>query len=239
MFTFPNRTLATIPWLAIIIIALSGCSGGDDGVEITELSEEDLQAVPATATTTPESEALPEGHPPLTGTGAMPDGMMDMANATLPESAVGQGNLPTWSLPTGWSADEPGPMRRATLLIDDGPLAVAVTSFPGDVGGLAANVNRWRRQLGLPPVPEERLPDFVSEMTVAGKGVLLVDLLGPPSGSSVPTQRTLTAVMMHQGESWFFKMSGDAPAIERHRPAFLDFVQSLRFPTPDAAPDTP
>jgi cysteinyl-tRNA synthetase len=31
---------------------------------------------------------------------------------------------------------------------------VAVTVFPGTVGGLTANVNRWRGQIGLPPASE-------------------------------------------------------------------------------------
>lgn len=47
-------------------------------------------------------------------------------------------------------------MRLATLVFESqsGPVEVAVTRFPGDVGGVLANVNRWRQQAGLTPVED-------------------------------------------------------------------------------------
>ena len=37
--------------------------------------------------------------------------------------------------------------------MDEGKTAsVNISFFPGDVGGTFANVNRWRAQMGLPPV---------------------------------------------------------------------------------------
>jgi hypothetical protein len=34
----------------------------------------------------------------------------------------------------------------------DGKAEVTVSAFPGDTGGLLANLNRWRGQIGLEPV---------------------------------------------------------------------------------------
>lgn len=57
-----------------------------------------------------------------------------------------------WVVPAGWSADtEPRPMRLATFIVPDesGDVEVAITRFPGRVGGELANINRWRGQMGL------------------------------------------------------------------------------------------
>ena len=125
-------------------------------------------------------------------------------------------------------------MRRANVTVGDSGLQVAVTSFPGNVGGLAANINRWRAQLGLPPIEQSAMLPFVTEFNVDGRGVLLVDLLGPPQPDG-PTQRMLTAVTVYEGSSWFFKLTGEAPLIEKHRPAYIEFVQSLKFAADELA----
>src|SRR5690349_3907522 len=61
-----------------------------------------------------------------------------------------------WDTPEGWRAviaDQP--MRVATFRAGPGDgVEVSVTAFPGDVGGLLANVNRWRGQVGLAPAQE-------------------------------------------------------------------------------------
>ena len=65
-----------------------------------------------------------------------------------------------WTVPDGWTEDpEPRPMRLATYLAPDpgGPVEVAVTRFGGRVGGELANINRWRGQLGMPPIVEADL----------------------------------------------------------------------------------
>ena len=57
---------------------------------------------------------------------------------------------------------------------DGAVAAVNVSSSAGDGGGLAANVNRWRGQLGLPP------EDEISTVTidVPGGKAQLVDMSG-------------------------------------------------------------
>lgn len=65
-----------------------------------------------------------------------------------------------WTVPDGWTEDpEPRQMRLATYLAPDpgGPVEVAVTRFGGRVGGELANINRWRGQLGMPPIVEADL----------------------------------------------------------------------------------
>lgn len=69
-----------------------------------------------------------------------------------------------WSVPPGWiEVERDQSARIATFVIErlEDPMEVAVTRFPGDVGGLLANVNRWRAQIGLPPIG----PDELSEVS--------------------------------------------------------------------------
>jgi hypothetical protein len=37
------------------------------------------------------------------------------------------------------------------------------------------------------------------------------------------------ATIPHAGNSWFFKMTGDAPLVEAQKEAFLEFVKSVKF----------
>lgn len=61
-------------------------------------------------------------------------------------------------------------MRIATYVVPDaqGPVEVAVTKFGGRVGGELANINRWRGQMGLPPVEEAELEKALSRFSSPG-----------------------------------------------------------------------
>ena len=68
---------------------------------------------------------------------------------------------PHLAAPGGLDARSNGSSARyATLAItgaDGAKGELAVTHFPGDVGGDLANVNRWRQQIGLEPIDEAAL----------------------------------------------------------------------------------
>ena len=69
-------------------------------------------------------------------------------------------------------------MRRATFLVKgaDGQSAeIAVSVFPGDVGGLMANINRWRGQIGLGPVAPDEIAGITSDLEVNGTKATVVD----------------------------------------------------------------
>jgi hypothetical protein len=76
-----------------------------------------------------------------------------------------------WTAPEGWTRDaEPRPMRMATYMAPDtgGPVEVAVSRFPGRVGGELANINRWRGQMGLTPVDAEGLEGTIARFDAPG-----------------------------------------------------------------------
>lgn len=76
-----------------------------------------------------------------------------------------------WEVPDGWVLDPtPRQMRIATYIADapSGPIEIAITRFPGDVGGVLANINRWRGQMGLEPVSESGLESTISRFDAPG-----------------------------------------------------------------------
>lgn len=140
--------------------------------------------------------------------------------------------LPTWQPPAAWKPGAPGPMvlaKFSSLGASGGQADISVSSFPGDVGGLLANVNRWRRQVGLPEIDADALQREVSAVDLSdGKGTL-VDLAGTDSKTGQPAR--LVGVIVPRGdETWFYKMTGPPAASEREKAAFLQFVQSAQYP---------
>lgn len=170
----------------------------------------------------PVSAPVPTGTAPAAPSAAP----ADMAGTPV-VSASGPGLK--WTAPAGWQ-EKPGVgMRKATFTISGAAGAtaeLAVTAFPGDVGGDLANLNRWRGQLALPPVAEAEFAGAVTRLKVNGLTVTLADITG---GGDHP-QRLLGAMVPHAGATWFFKLTGPAALVAAEKPAFLSFVQTLSAP---------
>jgi hypothetical protein len=143
----------------------------------------------------------------------------------------------TWTVPDGWvkvASDQA--MRLATFHPGPGLPEVSLNAFPGDTGGLLANVNRWRGQLGLPPIEEADLASAAPTETVEGVSISIVDLTGSTG------QEMLGAVIVPgDGQTWFAKATGDPAPIAALKPAFVEFARSFRMtgqasPPPGPAP---
>ena len=148
-----------------------------------------------------------------------------MAGMQLPDSAVAQADNPHWHVPQGWQISAGSQVRRASFAVTEGEQAVdiSVTSFPGDVGGLTQNINRWRSQIGLPGLSPAEAEAAVSPLESTTGEWLLAEIENDG-------QATLAALTMHAGNSWFFKMTGPKAALPAHEDEFLAFVKSAKFP---------
>ncbi len=76
-----------------------------------------------------------------------------------------------WTVPAEWAEDTaPRQMRLATYMVPDpaGDVEVAMSRFGGRVGGELANINRWRGQMGLPPIGEGELEDAIDRFRAPG-----------------------------------------------------------------------
>jgi hypothetical protein len=136
----------------------------------------------------------------------------------------------TYGKPDGWT-EYRDPKGVATVAFHAGEgdaVEITVTRLPGAAGGLAANVNRWRMQIGLPEATPAELQGAVRPLNLAAGPANYVDLLGPDAGAA-PRQRII-GVMLPRGQlTWFIKMRGPAGLVTREQAAFDAFVGSIRF----------
>jgi hypothetical protein len=151
---------------------------------------------------------------------------------TPPEDAAvvpaGDGSV-TWQLPQDWSVVKGSSARYATIAVtgaNDAKGELAVTHFPGDVGGDLANVNRWRGQIGLEPIDEAALASSVVEITAGSKTIKIIDATGPQN-------RCAAGWVAHGGETWFFKFTGPDALIGAEKAKFTAFLESIRFNKPE------
>jgi hypothetical protein len=120
-----------------------------------------------------------------------------------------------WTVPAAWKpVDEQRPMRLATYAAETelGVVEVAISRFPGDVGGMLANVNRWRGQVGLPPAEEADLAGMMDRFETPG-------FVGHTMRLEGAEQHILAASIYETGEdrTWFVRVTTDpakADAVE-------------------------
>jgi hypothetical protein len=185
-----------------------GCKGDDDKSKSAAGSGGNVTA--KTAPGNPGDAPQPASGPPAGGTPPTP------AAPGQRQSVDGV----SYELPVGWTQNRDNPVRLVT--ITDGQAEVAVNVFPGNVGGTLLNVNRWRGQVGLPPVAtEEEAKKDIREMDVEGRKVQIVDLTGSSS-------RTLVAVVPGNDKLYFFKMTAPAYVVAKRKDAFERFVKTIR-----------
>jgi len=136
----------------------------------------------------------------------------------------------TWQVPVGWVlAPAASSMRYATLSVtgaDGAKGEIAVSHFPGDVGGDLSNVNRWRQQVSLPPVDEKDLAPLVSTITAGSQKISVIDVTGPEI-------RLAAGWARHGEDTWFFKFTGPAALVGAEKAKFTAFLESVRFTKPE------
>ena len=128
-----------------------------------------------------------------------------------------------WEVPESWNEGKASSVRLASFSVsgDSGEsLDISVTSFPGDVGGLLANVNRWLGQIGLSPVGQDNLKQYCSQLSFAGHSGHMVEAFGKEQG-------LFAGVLFLEDESWFFKLQGDRKLAEHEKANFSQFLQSI------------
>jgi hypothetical protein len=83
--------------------------------------------------------------------------------------------------------------------------------------------------VGLQPVDESELTSLISTREVQDSKLSFVDLAGQSveSGDAV---RLLVASVPRGDSTWFYKMLGDDQLVARQKAAFIQFVETARYP---------
>ena len=164
---------------------------------------------------------LPTGHPPI-GPGAGEPPGASMAGTAVPTAS---GNDLTWTAPAGWVAKPLSTMRKGSFTVagEGGEADLSITAFPGATGGLDANLNRWRGQVGLSPQAPAEISASTEKFSANGLDFVVVDYAG--NG-----KRLLGAVVPFGGNSWFFKLMGPDALVENQKTAFVGFLHTVKAP---------
>lgn len=127
-----------------------------------------------------------------------------------------------YQAPDHWQDRGAGAMVAQEWRVGEGSAedTVRITlSFAG--GGLAANINRWRGQVGLDPVPDDDLGGIDTE--IDGRPAQRYELIGE--------QRAIVGIVAPQEGpmTLFVKMTGPSPKVEMERENFLEFAKTLKL----------
>ncbi|PYL25632.1 MAG: hypothetical protein DMF37_04435 [Verrucomicrobia bacterium] len=138
-----------------------------------------------------------------------------------------QSGLPQikWKTPESWTEVPPSSMRYASFSAPDGnggQIDISVVTFAGDGGSDADNVNRWRGQIDLAPIDASAVTSQVESLKTADTTFSTTDIPGAKT-------RTIAAWTRHDGRVWFFKATGPSAAVEKEKPNFVKFIESVRF----------
>lgn len=191
-------------------IALTGC--GEEEIEIYEAPR------PAIAPQT-SAHSADDGHD-HSGHNHAPGSHESPGTSAPRETSNASGKL-NFTVPADWKTVDPGSMvlHRFTTPSEAN---LAISAFPGDVGGTIANVNRWRRQLGLAPETEAQITASLKAVKIGKHPAQRVDLANA-------TQRMVVTFGMIDGKTWFFKLIGNTEQIDKALPALDQFTQSVNW----------
>ncbi len=154
-----------------------------------------------------------------------------MSGAEPAPEPVERPKLPEWEVPPSWkSQPPPNEMVLASFALADaegGKADLTVTVLGGASGGLLANVNRWRGQIGLAPVAEAELTSLARPLDEKAGSATLVDMTGERNGQKA---RIIGAVVPKGNRTWYYKILGSERVAEQEKAAFLKFIQTVRYP---------
>ena len=188
---------------------------------------------PTAAAPATDMSQLPPGHPPMAGTSLGTQNILVPNASTNVTGGMVNDSKPAWTVPAGWQEAPLTPLLTAKYVIFDAAGAQAVvniSSLDKDGGGLLANVNRWRNQLGLEPFKSEtdlKVQGFTGART--DTPAFSVDYTGTDAKTGKPA-RLIGTIIPKNGLTWFYKLMGDEPVVAQQKDAFLKFVQSAKYP---------
>ncbi len=169
--------------------------------------------------------------------GNLPPGHPAVATSASPSSPPF-----TFDTPTDWQQQPASGIRKAEFHIEEGGKSAIVTAidFPADsppmMSDPAANVNRWRGEVGLLPLAAAEVQKSLEPLEIDGTKAMWVDAVpnADEPAQSQADRGTLAAMVTRGNSIWFFKLTGDRELVSAQRENFRSFLNSLRFAAPGA-----
>ncbi len=137
-----------------------------------------------------------------------------------PGTKPSQAEMPfAFTVPKEW---EDAPQTTFSLFSKQrvvGDQKVKITITPA-MGGVLANVNRWRNQVGLPPLTKDQLTNELELLGSKEQPLLYIESIGESRG-------ILGAIAIGGDGAWFFKLDGDPELVRKERERYRTFLESI------------
>ena len=157
---------------------------------------------------------------------AEPSAKAPASAGPAPSQNAGQ---PAWTAPAHWKQLPPGAMQAAKYTVGEGKAAAEVTAvFLGGMGGgLKANLDRWRGQIGLAPSAANEVDQQAKPFDALGAGARIVEISGTDTKAGAPADMVVLVVPSGAG-TWFYKLMGEKSVVAKEKDAFVAFVKSAK-----------
>jgi len=134
-------------------------------------------------------------------------------------------------VPIGFEVLEPTEFRRVNLKLKDGDVEMALSVLARQPGGRLANLNRWRKQFGLPPTHDDSAKESIPMLGRHVGRVYEVKgaYVARPNTPELAEGWALIGVILEY-RSWliFVKMTGPEADVLASREGLVAFSRSLR-----------
>jgi hypothetical protein len=126
------------------------------------------------------------------------------------------------SLPAGWAEIPGSGMRKASYKIQGTSIDFYLISL--SMGDVPSNVNRWRGQVGLPPVSPEAIAQDVVAFQADGHAVSYIEIYNEEGGQGI-----IAAIIELKPQYWYFTAKGSAGELKAHAADIRAFLESIQF----------
>lgn len=139
----------------------------------------------------------------------------------------------TYAVPTAWERQRPSSQMRLLQYGipladgDEGKPEMVVSHFPGNAGGVDANIERWKKQFS-DIQGEPKIEKFEAD----GLKVTVLDITGaykdPFSPAGGPNYRLLGAIVETGDGPYFFKLNGPKNSVSAQSEGYWNMLKTAK-----------
>ena len=132
-----------------------------------------------------------------------------------------------WVAPSHWIANDKSAMRSASYLIpsSNGSADLSVIYLNGDGGGIAANVNRWRKQLNLDELNNEEIESDAENLSGNLGTYKIYEIINSDNKESA----FLCAIIPGNNFTIFVKLNTYVDNLNNFKDEFIKFSSSFEY----------
>ena len=167
--------------------------------------------------------AAPTPVAPMQAMGSDAENQAVQAAHAAQNSMAPEGKGFTSTLPEGWAeVSSSSAMRKVSYSIEGTTIDFYLTSLT--MGDVPSNVNRWRRQVGLPPASPEAIAKDLVKLEADGHAVNYIEVYNEEGGKGI-----IAAIIDLAPQYWYFTAKGSVDELKAHAADLRAFLESIQF----------